>query len=179
MLKLEHLFFTASGQRSGINVIVWDDKQELVRCLIVVRALVSDHSITNVLVSTSDASIQKARELIEPRRSTESGDETFLTLFVQQASSSVVGPFLNGSRKPLADPPGSLIVVRAADLHDFIKAAPDLSSFVVFKIFNASEMLSSFDVQLVKRFSAELPDDLTLALIELPGEMPTAKEVQD
>jgi len=63
MLKLEHLFFDPTGQRSGIAVIIWDDKTELARCLVVVRALLSDHSITDVLVSSDHASIQAAKNL--------------------------------------------------------------------------------------------------------------------
>lgn len=179
MLKLEHLFFDPTNERSGVSVIIWGDKTELARCLVVVRALLSDQLIEDVLVSSDKASVQQARELIERRRTEDSVNSPFLSLFVQQATTEIIGPLLNGSRKPLADPPGSLLVLRSADFHNFLRSAPDLASFVVHRMFDSAELMSAFESELASKFSSQLPQPLNEILESLPGDSVSQSELDE
>jgi len=51
-------------------------------------------------------------------------------LFLQQAVGKEVSLRLNGWRRPLSEPKGTLLVVRTADFDEFQRDAPDLASFI-------------------------------------------------
>jgi len=170
MLRLEHLFFDPSAEPYGIRLLIWEDKDELARCLVVVRALLQGQSFEDILLSTDTPTIERVRLIVETRRLFDDQPNSFLSLFIQQATTATVGPFLNGSRRPLAESPGTLLVVRSADFPALLRAAPDMTSFVVHRMFDAAELLAPFDSALASLFSADLPPTLVDILNLLPGD---------
>lgn len=177
-------------ERRGVHVVIWDDKGELVRALLVLLAAFDNVKIKPILLSSiteSEKELRKLFELQPVKKTAETGTweellnqsrEELLLLFIQQATSSTIGPLLNGWRSALAEPPGSLLVIRDADLMSFLREAPDLSSFIGPKIIDSSTILSIWSKETGKRIKADLPQSFSKIMKELPGEQPTRKEIR-
>ena len=194
MIGSEKFFFSISFDKRGVHVLLWDDKHDLVRALLVLAATLKDVEINSLIVSERDSDLLSLQKSSDDRRRGISQEElgesensiqekgsaptlAFLVLFFQQASMGTVGAFLNGLRNPLSETPGSLLVIRAADFARFSHAAPDLASFVGPKVLDASSMISDFSPEIVSSLTSSLPDDWGAAINKLPGEPPTQQEL--
>lgn len=188
MFASEKFFFSVMADRAGIHAILWDDKTELVRALLVLRAVMQAVEFEFLAVSGGQNDLDQLIGIIDARRpnpvqsdadNLAVRENTFVILLLQQASSQTVGPWLNGWRTPLSEPPGSILVIRAADFGQFQRNAPDLSSFIGPKVLDSSSMISHFSTKVVSSLSATLPPAAIDALARLPGEMPTRNQLND
>ncbi|NQT40726.1 MAG: hypothetical protein HQ581_24745 [Planctomycetes bacterium] len=188
MSTAEQLAFSISVERRGIHVLLWDDQGDLVRALLVLFAALVDLPTHALLASGDDVDRDSLRRLIEtririPYNDLESDEEPeslrhrFWLLFLQQASSHAVGPWLNGWRRPLSEPPGALLVVRHADFDSFQRNAPDIASFVGVRIYDASTMISVFSKATHACLTTDLPQQISIALDKLPGKLPSQQEL--
>lgn len=171
-------------------MLLWDAKEDLVRALLVLRAALNDVAIRMLLLAPGVESAARLRELIEPPDSIrpDAGEGEGLPpggsqrelwlLFLQQASSEVFGPLLNGWRTPLRQAPGTILAVRRADFDSFQRHAPDLASFVGPRIYDASTMLSVVSDAVQKRLQTHLPPEFARLLAELPGTTPDESELR-
>ena len=139
MSTAEKLAFSIYTERRGIHVLLWDDQNDLVRALLALFAGLDDLQTHALLVSDDASDLRALREMVEthmpisneetePERDPHARQSQFRLLFIQQASSNAVGPWLNGWRRPLSDPPGSMLVIRHADFVAFQRDAPDIGS---------------------------------------------------
>ena len=188
MSTADQLAFSISTERRGIHVLLWDDQDDLARALIGLFAGLADLQTHSLLVSDDEEDLLALRRLVESRvqdvddesglgRDSESRRSQFWILFLQQASSNTAGPWLNGWRRPISEPPGAMLVIRHADFDPFQRNAPDIASFVGSRIFDASTMLSVFSKTTYKRLETRLPDDIEAILRRLPGTSPDEHEV--
>src|SRR5262249_25441092 len=98
--------------------------------------------------------------------------------FLQQARTELIGPWLNGWRRPLSESPGSLLVIRSADFPAFQRDAPDLTSFVGPRVYDASTMLSLFTPRTAQHLETIMPRELVDILKHLPGKTPSRNELR-
>lgn len=190
MSTAEQLAFSISTERRGIHALLWDDQNDLARALLGLFAGLDGLQRQALLVSADEKDLLALRELVETRmpitaedselgRDPHARQSQFWLLFLQQASSSVVGPWLNGWRRPLSDPPGSMLIIRHADFVAFQRDAPDIASFVGARIYDASTMLSVFSKTTYERLKARLPDEIEAVLSRLPGTLPAERDIAD
>lgn len=172
----------------GVHCLLWEDQDDLVRALIVFRASLLGATLLPCLLSSAEQSVGELRKILE-MRPVEKNDENdyfvfeqtrkaILILFLQQAASETIGPWLNGWRSALAKPPGTLIVIRYADFIAFQRHAPDLAGFIGPKIHDASSFLSLWSQETSKRLQIELPKDFATLLKQLPGKTPSPIEIK-
>ena len=190
MSTAEQLAFSICTERRGIHVLLWDDQNDLVRALLALFAGLDDLQMQALLVSDDERDLLALRELVETympisaeepesERESQSRQSQFWLLFLQQASSNAVGPWLNGWRRPLSEPPGSMLVIRHADFAAFQRDAPDIASFVGPRIYDASTMLSVFSKTTHEGLKAHLPDKIEAVLSRLPGTLPAERDIAD
>ncbi|MCX7012113.1 MAG: hypothetical protein NTW86_06030 [Candidatus Sumerlaeota bacterium] len=190
MLTAEHLAQSITLDRKGVHLLLWQDKEDLYRAMIVLLAALGETPIQPILVASADSAVSTLRDLFQTKASdfeqVEHSDEAprpnrgkLIILFLQQAISETFGPWLNGWRSELAKAPGTLLVVRNADFIDFQRCAPDLASFIGPKIFDASAMLSIWSRETEKRLRSSPPKQYLEILRELPGRFPDPKEVRN
>jgi hypothetical protein len=172
-------------------VLLWDDQNDLVRALLgLLAALPYGWETHSLLVSDDEADLRALRHLVESRvrvfeeeggieRDAKSLGDRFWLLFLPQACSFTVGPWLNGWRRPLSAPPGTMLVIRHADFDPFQRNAPDLASFVGSRIFDSSTMLSVFSKATHQRLKPRLPEDVQAVLTRLPGALPDERAIAD
>ena len=188
MSTADQLAFSIRVERGGIHVLLWDDQNDLVRALLALSAGLTDSRIHALLVSDGGDDLRALRQLVETRvritgeesdstPESASWEDRLWILFLQQASTSRVGPWLNGWRRPISDPPGSMLVIRHADLDPFQRSAPDIASFVGPRIYDASTMLSVFSKETYERLRNRLPDEIEPILARLPGTAPSERDV--
>lgn len=172
----------------GIHVLLWSDQDDLYRALVIMLAVFDKFPIKPLLITTTDQSISELRQIFEYMPPSEEITDIelaepvrneLLIFFIQQATSKSIGPWLNGWRSRLAASPGTILVVRHDDFIDFQRNAPDLSSFIGSKIFNASSMLSIWNQKTGEKMKANLPHSLIEILRDLPGQIPTKKEIAE
>ena len=179
MSTAEELAFSIQTEGHGVHCLLWDDKDDLVRALLILNAAMGNIKVWSFLVST-DESISRLKKVINERPAPEEhdspdvghGPSPFWILFLQQAVTQRMGPWLNGWRDPLARAPGTLLVVRHADFDAFQRSAPDLASFIGPKIYNASTMLSIWSSTVSNEIRPDLPSDQESILDQLPGPPP-------
>jgi len=190
MSTAEQLAFSISNERRAIHALLWDDQQDLVRALLVLCAGRDGLAVEALLVSGDENDLRALRELVETRVQLGDGESDlagepdprrnrFWILFVQQASSSAVGPWLNGWRRPISDPPGAMLVIRHADFDSFQRNAPDIASFIGPRIYDAAAMLSVFSKTTYEGLKTRLPDEIQTAVNGLPGRSPSEQEIAD
>jgi hypothetical protein len=188
MATAERMAESIRVEGQGIVVLLWDAKEDLVRALVVINAVLNDLPRRSLLLTPGDVAVRSLRQLIETRvvispedpdgeQAAEQPARELWFLYLQQASSEMVGPWLNGWRGPLRQSPGTILLIRHADFEPFQRSAPDLASFVGPRIYNASTMLS-----VVSRATFERLDPRALArdagiLSQLPGTMPEDSEL--
>ena len=188
MLTAEQIDRSISAQRRGVCVLLWEDQNDLVRALLALFAGITDFPTHALLVSDDKSDLRALRQLVESRipvaeeESDSRGDSDlpesrFWILFLQQASTSAVGPWLNGWRRPISDPPGAMLVIRRADFGPFQRNAPDIASFVGPSVYDASTMLSVFSQATHQRLQSRLPREIELILGRLPGTAPSEQDV--
>lgn len=187
MFVSEKFFFSVATDRAGVHVLLWEDKNELVRALLVLEAAMQTTEFQFILVSGVESDVDQLIQVIDTRRPSllpsevdDSGerDNPFLVLLFQQASSQTIGPWLNGWRNPLAESPGSLLVIRSADFEQFQRNAPDLSSYVGPKVLDSSTMISEFSPEILCCLKVALTPSTIEALEKLPGTMPNRDELE-
>lgn len=173
----------------GIHVLLWDNQDDLARALLVLFAALHETSSYSLLLVSAQESAVELRSLFDLQPLDEESDlsdedslktprDSLLVLFLQQATSRTIGPWLNGWRSDLADSPGTLLIVRHADFPDFQRSAPDLASYFLSKISDSSSMLPIWDSQTAKKIKNRLPREIRDILKELPGERPSNKEIE-
>jgi hypothetical protein len=155
----------------GVFVLLWDAKEDLVRALLVLRAAFEDVPTRCLLLTPGTRSEAILREMIESRLGEFEGRPPghLWFLFLQQASSKVVGPLLNGWRTPLRQAPGTILVIRRADYNAFQKDAPDLASFIGPRVYDASTMISVVSREVYKHLQPIVPSEFAVLLADLPG----------
>jgi hypothetical protein len=203
MSTAEMMGFSVEVEARSVHVLLWDDPDDLVRALVILVGALSKFSVRPILVGATD-DYSNLRQLIESRTtpaeanaySVHASDvqieenafspneykaeaNQLWMLIIQQASMKAAGPWLNGWRRPLSEPPGSILVIRHSELSDFNRFAPDLASFVGPRIFDAGTMLPMISARTHQVLNAELPLPFQEILRELPGSMPTAKSIQE
>jgi hypothetical protein len=188
MSTAEQLAFSISTERRGIHVLLWDDQQDLVRALLALYAGLADLGTHALLVSDDKKDLVALRQLVETRvpiaqeqselqRDSDSRRSQFWLLFLQQASTNTVGPWLNGWRRPISDPPGAMLVIRHADFDSFQRNAPDIASFVGTRIHDASTMLSVFSKVTHEGLKTRLPGEIQTVVSKLPGTSPSEQDI--
>lgn len=170
----------------GVHALLWDDQQDLVHAVLILRAVYGADRIRSLGVSGDTAGVEALRDLTDSRSAPEFDEEgarrptvagQLWMLFLPQAGSADLGPWLNGWRRALSEPPGTVLVVRAADFDAFQRSAPDLSSFVGPRVYDTSHMLSLFSPETARRLERRVPAELVSVLKQLPGAPPTGEEL--
>ena len=192
MAIAEQLAFSLTEERRGIHVLLWDDMTALFQMLLVTRAALGDLPVEPFLISEQEARFDLLKKTILSRISDQLDHEwesetdfpplaphPLWLLFIQQAASRHVGSRLNGWRSLLAEPFGTLIVVRNADFDEFQRSAPDLASFIGPRIYDASRTLMVCSSQTRGRLEKTLPEQFMEILRELPGALPSHQELRD
>jgi hypothetical protein len=178
MTSAEHLAHDFGLQSRGIHVLSWDDKTDLVRALSILRAALPTFSDSLTVMPTAQAELQQFG-LCLFEGPFPSPDGAMRLLLVPQASVEVIGAWLNGWRRRLADPPGTLIVIRHSDLMPLYRRAPDLMSFAQSEVYEATGLLPLVTRQLCDRVRAQVPEGWKQPLDSLPGAMPSETELSN
>ena len=179
-MTAQQLAFSLSEEKRGVHLLLWSNQGELIRALLVLSASLGETSLAGHLLSTN-ADAEVFRSEVSKRLSGEDSPiatTPLLLVFLQQASAKTIGPWLNGWRRPLSEPPGTLLIVRSADQLEFQKTAPDLASYVGPRIHDADAMLSMVSQELVSKMGAKLSPQLAAILAKLPGTPPTQEEIE-
>jgi hypothetical protein len=193
MALVEQLAFSLRETGRGVHALLWDDMGDLVRTLLVTHAVLGDIPIEPLLVSGETKRLEEFRDLIAARLADQilheriearaddpdSPPHPLWILFLQQAASEQAGPRLNGWRRPLSEPRGTLLVVRNADFRTFQRSAPDLASFIGPRIYDASRLMMVCSKDTLSKLEKALPEPFPSILRQLPGTVPTAKELAD
>jgi hypothetical protein len=178
MSTAQELAFSVREERRGIHVLLWDDQGDLVRALLIFRAsLGAIPCEAMLLASTRDTDILRAHISARPAEEADEAGRAFWMIFLQQASSGLIGPWLNGWRRPLSEPPGALLLIRHADFEPFQRAAPDLASYVGPRVYDAARMLSLASPDVISQIDLSLPGAILDILRQLPGLLPRADEL--
>jgi hypothetical protein len=193
MSMVERLAFSLREEGRGIHALLWDDIVDLYRVLLITQAVLGDLPLQPFLVSSETTRLDELKDLIQSElgdqisRGRMSGDadgpdpppHPLWILFLQQAASKQVGPRLNGWRRPLSDPRGTLLVVRNADFIDFQRNAPVLASFIGPRIYDAARMLMLCSDEKLRTMKKTLPAPFDGILRHLPGTLPTAEKLAE
>lgn len=188
MAIAEQLAFSLKEEGRGIHALLWDDMTALYRVLLVTRAALADFPVEPFLITDDVAQFDPLRKTILSRIGDQVDHEweaetdlpplaphPLWTLFIQQAASKQFGARLNGWRRLLAEPLGTLIVVRNADFDEFQRSAPDLASFIGPRIYDASRMMLVCSRQTRDNLERSLPKPFQGILRQLPGTLPSSK----
>jgi len=186
MSTAENFYNSLLIEGKGVHTLIWDDKADLVRSLIVFFAVYDDKPVFPILLTSVNSTIEKLRPLLE-KAGEENCQETvhqddsvrsnLLLIFLDQAVSNNIGPLLNGWRSVLAESPGTLLIIRSADFLNFQRNAPDLSSFIGPRILDTSTMLSLWCSKTAKMMEPRMPSALGKIIQDLPGETPSECEM--
>ncbi|MFQ5640352.1 MAG: hypothetical protein ACE5IR_20425 [bacterium] len=189
MATSEHLADSILIERQGVHALVWDDKGDLIRALLILLEVIDKIPIKPFLLSSVEESEKALRKLFEIQPvsandvylddAIKTSRDELLLIFLQQATNTTIGPLLNGWRSALAKPPGTLLVVRNADFTSFQREAPDLASFIGPKITDSSTILYIWSQKTAQKIQRQLPQTITNMLKKLPGEQPATKEISD
>jgi hypothetical protein len=188
MSTAENLAFSIVEEGHGIHCLLWNDKEDLYRTLLILRACIDPVLLDPIYFSSEEADLITFRAIVSSRTSIDDGEETppaiqntianaLWLICIQQASSSHVGPWLNGWRRPLSDRPGSIVVVRNPDFDAFQRNAPDLASFIGPRVFDCSTMLSTVSKDVRSKLVTRLPEKIITVLQKLPGNLPDSNEI--
>jgi hypothetical protein len=190
MSTAEFLFESILIEGKGVYVLTWDEKGDLVRTLIILVALLNGIRTYSLLLTSAELTEHELGSLfsIKPIAENEYDDfsdqaklqrDSFLILFLDQAAGSSIGPLLNGWRSALAEPPGTLLIIRSADFTDFQRKAPDLASFIGPRICDTSTMLSIWSTRIAEKIRPQIPAEIKMILQRLPGEDSSEAEIVD
>jgi hypothetical protein len=190
MATAERMAESIQLEGQGISALLWDAKEDLVRTLLVLNAALHDVPKRSLLLTPGDATVCALRQAIETRvliapedreadgESDRHAAQELWLFYLQQASSEVVGPWLNGWRVSLCLSPGTVCVIRHADFQPFQRHAPDLASFIGPRIYNASTMLSLVSPRAFERLRPTLPEADAEIVAALPGAAPPEDELR-
>jgi hypothetical protein len=188
MSTAEALTFSMREEPHGIHILLWGSKDDLVRSLLIILATELNRPLYPLLVSSQQEHLDTLKRLVSTRYRLEeelSLDQDSLkqlpsqiwVLFIAQASTKTVGPWLNGWRKALSESPGTLLIVRHRDFIGLQRNAPDLISYAGPRIYDASTMLSICSAEVSQTVKTSLPPFFNTILQELPGEPPHQDEL--
>ncbi len=163
-------------QQRGVHVLVWDHKPDLVKALLILKSCLANFPNAPVVVPTTAAELQRfSLALFEEVQN--APNATLRVYLIPQASTEAVGGWVNSWRQPLATTPGTLLVVRRADLMELTRRAPDLMSFAQSDVYESTGLLPLVTRDTLEHISINLSEEWTVALRELPGSLPSAKEL--
>jgi hypothetical protein len=178
MESAEHLARAFALKKHGIQVLLWENKTDLIRALLVLKAALADFPDSPVLLPIEQTDLQRfSIDLYEQAEQCSNASRRFL--LIPQASTEPVGAWLNGWRRRLADPPGTVIVIRRSDYVALCRRAPDLMSFAQADVHESTGLLPLIDRATLERWPSQLPDAWYERLNFLPGEMPAKGESAD
>jgi hypothetical protein len=183
MATAERLINSIREDRASIHVLLWDDKEELVKVVLTMLAGLNSEDIEPLLVSTGPGNLFQLQSLARTRFQDDVEANPQIAarlwmLFVQQGVAVDIGPWLNGYRRPLADAGGTLLVLRKAEMGAFQRGAPDLASFVGSHIYDAATMLFLVADDVSSKLTRVFPVPLKRILDQLPGEHPSDEDVE-
>ena len=174
-------------EKKGVYILAWTEKQDLVRALLVIHAVLSEIQIKSMLLEVEATVHSQLRDLFQFTDKNnaallDSEDSLFnredmLLLYLQQASSTTIGPILNGWRSSIASSPGAILVVRSADLLSLERNAPDMASFVGPRISETTSFLSIWSKPTGQKLNNRLPKSTWHILGKLPGKLPQQEEI--
>jgi len=193
MALVEQLAFSLREEGRGVNALLWDDIGDLYRVLLITLAALGETEIKPLLISNEESRIKELNDMIQGRLDDQINHEgehiqnnisllpphPIWALFLQQAVSRQVGPRLNGWRRPLSEPRGTLLVVRNAEFDNFQRSAPDLASFIGPRIYDASRLLVICSKGTLQKLKKTLPNPFDEILRHLPGTLPADNELAD
>ena len=178
MASAEHLAFLLSMQTRGVQVLLWEHKVDLIRALLVLQAAMPDFPDAPVVVPTGQSDLQRfSIDLFE--ESDRQPRVSRRILLIPQGSAGTIGTWLNGWRRRLAEPPGTLLVARRAEFAALCRRAPDLLSFAQSDVHEATGLLPLVEPGTLAKISQRLPDSWYGPLDALPGAMPTRDAIGD
>ncbi len=181
--------FSIAVEKRGIHLLLWTDYDDLYRALLIVYGALQAAGLS--VLPTGIPVADNRHELNRLFQTRIGSPDSFVNkdfphkdnlwiLFIPQAGNQSVGPWLNGWRRALSHPPGSLLVVRYPDFDDLQRNAPDLFSFVGPRIYNAGAMVSLFSENTYAHMSTCLPE-ATHAILESlrpGGTLPSQEEIK-
>jgi hypothetical protein len=176
MPSAEHFARVLSLQSRGIHVLSWNHKLDLVRALLLLQATLPTFPDAPTLIPTDQVELQRFSLRLFEATEAPLGDKLRI-FFIPQASTQAVGGWLNGWRQRLAEPPGTLLVIRHSDLVEFHRRAPDLMSFAESEIDDATILLPLVAQDTLEQMRDSLPDSWRGPLETLPGSMPSDDEI--
>jgi hypothetical protein len=176
MASAEHLAYVLSMQTRGVQVLLWEHKADLIRALLVLRAATRDFPDEPVVMPTEQPDLQRfSIRLFEESEQSPIGPRRIL--LIPQGSTGTIGTWLNGWRRRLADPPGTILVVRRAEFVALYQRAPDLMSFAQSEVHDATGLLPLVEPGTLARISGRLPDGWYGPLDALPGGTPSSDAI--
>ena len=174
MESAEHLALALALCRQGVQVLLWENKTDLIRALLVLRATLTDFPNVPVLMPNEQVVLQEfSIKLFEGP----AGTTTRRFLLIPQASTETIGKWLNGWRQRLSDPPGTMLIIRRSDYAALCRRAPDLMSFAQSDVHETTGLLPLIEQSLLRDLSPNLPSGWYDCLNNLPGELPTEEEL--
>lgn len=169
MASAEQLATMIHLQSRGVHVLAWDNKRDLTRALLILRASLPEFPDSPVVLPTSLSALQSLG-LNLFANGLGKAPQALRMLVIPQASPPSIASWLNGWRSVLAAPPGTLLIVRCADFIELHRRAPDLMSFVESEVYDATDMLPLVTPETLRSLDAHLPTCWNDALAALPGE---------
>ena len=176
MESAERLARAFALKQHGLQVLLWENKTDLVRALLVLKAALPDFPDSPILLPSDQVDLQRLGiDLYEQAEDTEPRVRRFI--LIPQASTESVGAWLNGWRQRLSEPPGTVLVIRRADYAGLCRRAPDLTSFAHSDVHEATGLLPLIDRDTSERLPIQLPHPWHEPLRFLPGEMPVQSDI--
>lgn len=185
MSSAEALARSLTADGSGVYLLTWIEKAELDRTIRLFLAAIGARAWREFLVPAERRLPSGLESLLETRQSDDSGQaaDALLLLFLAQTAGRVVGPEMNGWRKALTRPPGSLIIVSDGESREFCRSAPDLCSYMTTHRACADSLLASWTEETETRLRSAwidgAPPLLPKSLDALPGESLDEIEFRD
>ena len=185
---VEQLLFSIREEPATIHALLWDDQDDLVRAIVVLSAALEDRGTEPLIVSAAVEELENLRALVSTRPAADAVVQDFRDtlersrlwlVFLRHGAAEAASPWLNGYRRPLAQDGGSLLIIRISDFGTLQRCAPDLTSFVGPRIYNASSMLFEVSREVYAKLTLKMSSKLSSILKELPGEMPSEQSLQD
>ena len=178
MESAEHLVRVLSLQARGVQVLIWEQKIDLMRAIVLLKAALPGFPDSPVLLPTEAAALLEfSIRLFEQAENATPVERR--VILIPQGNTTVAGEWLNGWRRQLAQSPGTLIVIRRIDFNTLCRAAPDLMSFAQSDVHEVTELLPLVEKATLDHLTFRLSDLWYEALEALPGAMPSDEEIAD
>lgn len=176
MESAESLALDLQLRNSGIQVLQWENKSDLVQALVILQAALQDFSQEPILLPTDKNGLQQM-SLALSESSTGERPTRRRFFLIPQGSSEIIGSWMNGWRSQLAEPPGTVLIIRHADFVSLLRRSPDLMSFAQSETHDATNLLPLVSAAILEKITLRLSSKWVECLGTLPGVMPSEKEL--